>query len=260
VPRLRALVIMFACVVGALLGLSTFGMTEVASQCGGFAEPGAGEPESGSWPTEFCEERLGSAAVAPGAPGASATALLPSTATRHVPTGAEPGGRRGPNPVTDRAMAMLIGWMLLALIGGGFCAGRRSRRQLDTEMWWAAVPDGRRRTMWPFRKPARRHALARGYHPRNGVPPRPLSRPVPTVSDRADGSGRERDSGARRRSRLVMPGGSSEVVVPSARRPTQNERLTEPSSAVREGGTPPRDNRHRATSGASTAGPVPRQR
>jgi len=33
------------------------------------------------------------------------------------------------NPVTDRAMALLVGWAMLALVGGGLFASRRSRRR-----------------------------------------------------------------------------------------------------------------------------------
>lgn len=116
--RVRALVVVIACAVGAVLGLGAFALAQAASGCAGSIGPGL---------TAGCEERLG-AAVAPGGIGdGSARGVPASTATRHVPDVGEPGGRRGPSPATDRAMALLVGWGVLVLIGGGFCCGRRRR-------------------------------------------------------------------------------------------------------------------------------------
>jgi hypothetical protein len=38
------------------------------------------------------------------------------------------------NPVTDRAMALVIGWAMLALVGGGLFVGRRPRRVAKSEL------------------------------------------------------------------------------------------------------------------------------
>ncbi|WP_156994170.1 hypothetical protein [Pseudonocardia acaciae] len=124
VSRVRALVVVIACAVGAVLGLGAFALAQAASACAG---------SSGSGLAAGCEERLG-AAVAPGVVGdASVRGVPASTATRHVPEVGEPGARRGPSPATDRAMALLVGWGVLVLIGGGFCCGRR-RREPEPEV------------------------------------------------------------------------------------------------------------------------------
>jgi hypothetical protein len=149
VRRVRALVIVIACVVGAVLGLGTFALAQVASGCGGSSGPGLigassrAETETTPRPALFqprhvgCEERLG-AAVAPDAavPGGSARTVPASTATRHIPAPGEQVGRRGVNLATDRAMALLIGWGTLVLICGGLCCGRRrpgAEAEADTE-------------------------------------------------------------------------------------------------------------------------------
>jgi hypothetical protein len=56
-----------------------------------------------------------------------------SFATRHVPTQAESELTGALHPATDRVMTLMIGWMLLAILGGGVLAGGarapRRRRQ-----------------------------------------------------------------------------------------------------------------------------------
>jgi len=46
-----------------------------------------------------------------------------SFATRHVPTQAEAELTGALHPATDRVMTLMIGWMLLAILGGGILAG-----------------------------------------------------------------------------------------------------------------------------------------
>jgi hypothetical protein len=46
-----------------------------------------------------------------------------SFATRHVPTQAESEATGALHPATDRVMTLMIGWMLLAILGGGLLAG-----------------------------------------------------------------------------------------------------------------------------------------
>ncbi|WP_156934817.1 hypothetical protein [Pseudonocardia spinosispora] len=76
-----------------------------------------------------CEQRLGAASVqaTPIKPGAP----LISTAVRHVPKPGEPSSPGVLHPATDKAMALLIGWIMLALIAGGLCAGRPARRPVS---------------------------------------------------------------------------------------------------------------------------------
>jgi hypothetical protein len=65
--------------------------------------------------------------AAPGlaAPGLAAPdAPFVAIATRHAPTSTKDLPPGVENPVTDRALALLVGWTMLALIGGGLFAGR----------------------------------------------------------------------------------------------------------------------------------------
>ena len=138
-PRLRVLFLLLACAVGVVLGMGTFALTEVAAtRCGlgGIISGSLGSDTSGA----RCEERPNPAVSAPAmTTGPAITAEpaistdgaasrpkvpLPSTATRHVPGPGEPP-RTGPDPATDRAMALVVGWAVLALVGGGLLAGRR---------------------------------------------------------------------------------------------------------------------------------------
>lgn len=132
-PRVRALVVVIACAIGAVLGMGTFALAQVASGCGGPALTGAlvrtaALDRAGSMHRAGagCEEWLGAAAAPDAAgPGGSARRVPASTATRHLSAPGERIGHRGPNPATDRAMALLIGWGMLVLICGGLCCGRR---------------------------------------------------------------------------------------------------------------------------------------
>ncbi|HTF54625.1 MAG TPA: hypothetical protein VK735_44895 [Pseudonocardia sp.] len=135
-PRVRGLVVALACAVGAVLGLSSATLADATlAACGGMAAGRSGQAGPAVRPVDHadspggrhlligavCDQRDEAAPRRPGAP-------FVATATRHVPssTRALPPGVE--NPVTDRAMALLIGWAMLALVGGGLFAGRRPRR------------------------------------------------------------------------------------------------------------------------------------
>ncbi|MBO0872787.1 MAG: hypothetical protein J2P19_05295 [Pseudonocardia sp.] len=179
VPRVRALVIVMACAVGAVLGMGTFALAQVASGCGGSSGSGlmgaivrTAAPVGSHRAGAGCEERLG-AAVAPDAavPGGTARRLPASTATRHVSAPGERIGRRGANPATDRAMALLIGWGTLVLIFGGLLCGRRRREAGGG----AEGPHEVRVRVSGSRSGAPRHLLARppdraGRSDRPGLP------------------------------------------------------------------------------------------
>jgi hypothetical protein len=131
VPRLRALFFTLACVLGATLG------TAGASYAGALAEC-VSDPVQSVRPLPAggvtlvepaCQARLGATASTPVEPGSPVIA----TAVRHVPRPGEPASLGGPDPATDKAMALVIGWMVLVLLAGGVCAGRRVP---------ARVPDG----------------------------------------------------------------------------------------------------------------------
>jgi hypothetical protein len=149
VPRVRGLVVAFACAVGAVLGLGSANLADATlAACGGVAaertyqpdqvssivRPGAFTVEHGTLPTighrllgVACDQHEERASVPPGKP-------FVATATRHLPL----SGRALPpgveNPVTDRAMALVIGWAMLALVGGGLFVGRRPRRVAESEL------------------------------------------------------------------------------------------------------------------------------
>ncbi len=69
--------------------------------------------------------------VAQPAAQAAEPAPVPRTsiATRHIPDRTDAAEAGSLHPATDRAMALLIGWALLALLGGGLFAGRLPRRR-----------------------------------------------------------------------------------------------------------------------------------
>jgi hypothetical protein len=117
VPGVRGLVVALACAVGALLGLSGATLADATlAACGGERAGPVGVRLSGV----VCDQREDQSP-------AHRTPPLVAIATRHavaLPRPLPPGVE---NPVTDRALALLIGWTMLALIGGGLFAGRRRR-------------------------------------------------------------------------------------------------------------------------------------
>lgn len=112
-PRVRGVVVASACAVGAVLGLNGVSLADATlTACGG----GAGSAAQGV----VCEQATAAAPSRPAMP-------FVATATRHTPisTRALPPGVE--DPATDRAMALLVGWGLVVLVGGGLFAGRRPR-------------------------------------------------------------------------------------------------------------------------------------
>jgi len=136
VPRVRGLVVALACAVGAVLGLSSATLADATlAACGGTAAERSAHPGPAVRPVDHAEAPgqrhllIGAVCdrrdeVAPEGPGAPFVA----TATRHLPSSARALPPGVANPVTDRAMALLVGWAMLALVGGGLFAGRRPRR------------------------------------------------------------------------------------------------------------------------------------
>lgn len=138
-PRLRALFFTLTCVVGAVLGTAGATYADTLADCIGhpvhaaLLVPLGGEVTADSQRLSSaevaCEQRLGAASaraipIKPGAP-------LISTAVRHVPKPGEPSSPGVLHPATDKAMALLVGWIMLALIAGGLCAGRPGRRPVS---------------------------------------------------------------------------------------------------------------------------------
>ena len=113
----RALVVMVCCAIGALLGMSSAVISDVImTRCSSGTALTAGTG---------CEERLGASGMTD---GTTPKVPITSTATRHVPGPGEPP-RRGPNPATDRAMVLLIGWAMLVTVGSGLFMRTRPRRE-----------------------------------------------------------------------------------------------------------------------------------
>ncbi|HEY4008307.1 MAG TPA: hypothetical protein VGM60_24420 [Pseudonocardia sp.] len=123
-PRLRVLLFTVACVFGAVLGTAGASYADSAPDCG--AHPTAHALSAGGTGQRAvtgsaCAQRLGATATAatpiePGAP-------LVATAIRHVPRPGEPASPDGLDPAADKAMVLLIGWSMLALLGGSVIAG-----------------------------------------------------------------------------------------------------------------------------------------
>lgn len=116
-PRVRGVVVASACAVGAVLGLNSFSLADATLvACGG--GPG------GVSQTAMCEQATASSAAKPVTP-------FVATATRHDPasTRALPAGVE--DPATDRAMTLLVGWVVVVMVGGGLFAGRRPRPAAD---------------------------------------------------------------------------------------------------------------------------------
>jgi hypothetical protein len=181
-------VVAVACAVGAVLGLSGATLADATLAACGTAQAGetdkageaahgvdkAGEaapgvdvgqpvsPERAVVITEPAARPVGRpllglvCASRPDAAAAPAKHRFTATATRHLPASAGPLPPGVDNPVTDRVMALVIGWAMLALVGGGLFAGRRER-----------VPAGRGGSAG---RVARRRDGGRGRGPRAGAP------------------------------------------------------------------------------------------
>jgi len=152
VPRVRGLVVAMACAIGAVLGLSSATLADATlAACGGMAaerssqaersslDGRSGQVRTGVYTVDHtrlpsvghqlmgvvCDQRVAAAPERPGTP-------FVATATRHQPASSRELPPGVENPVTDRAMALLVGWAMLALVGGGLFASRRSRRRVES--------------------------------------------------------------------------------------------------------------------------------
>jgi len=126
VRGIRVVAVTLACIVAGILGLTGAALVD-------------GQPSE--------QALVAPAVIAPGVEGSmpargdaatgneqSADPAHTSFATRHVPTQAESELTGALHPATDRVMTLMIGWMLLAILGGGLLAGgakapRNRRRQ-----------------------------------------------------------------------------------------------------------------------------------
>jgi hypothetical protein len=161
VRQLRALIFTVACVVGAVLG--TAGAT-YAGQHGTervvAAAPAPGVDQGVPVASATQPDASAASPAGPGEPadGPDASADRPryaetggaysgsvmagtgyvasappehrpiiATAVRHVPSMGELGPVGGPDPIANKAMVLLVGWVMLVLLGGGVLAGRRTR-------------------------------------------------------------------------------------------------------------------------------------
>ena len=112
---IRVVAVTLACIVAGILGLMGVALVD-------------GEPSEQAvvQPAVIAPGVEGSAPVwgdaASGNEQDSSTAHT-SFATRHVPTQAESERTGALHPATDRVMTLMIGWMLLAILGGGLLAG-----------------------------------------------------------------------------------------------------------------------------------------
>ncbi|MGI8814114.1 MAG: hypothetical protein ACR2G2_02140 [Pseudonocardia sp.] len=135
---------MFACALVGLLGLTGATLADSASGEPAVFEPALAQPAvivpalGQPAPPALAQPATVEPATAQPATAQPATAQpalaqlavarpawRASTATRHVPTRAESALTGAMHPATDRVMALLIGWVLLAVLGGGLLAPRR---------------------------------------------------------------------------------------------------------------------------------------
>lgn len=115
---IRVVAVTLACIVAGILGLTGAALVD-------------GEPweQAVVQPAVIAPGAEGSAPVWGGAAASNEqsadSSMAPTSfATRHVPTQAESAMTGALHPATDRVMTLMIGWMLLAVLGGGVLAGR----------------------------------------------------------------------------------------------------------------------------------------
>lgn len=127
---IRVVAVTLACIVAGILGLTGAALVD-------------GQPSE--------QALVAPAVIAPGVEGSTSAwgdaatgneqsadpdMAHTSFATRHVPTQAESELTGALHPATDRVMTLMIGWMLLAILGGGLLAGGakapRTRRRQGT--------------------------------------------------------------------------------------------------------------------------------
>jgi len=126
VRQLRALFFTLACVVGAVLVMilppSPTAVSPAAAPA--VAEPAVAEPSEG------VPVAAGTTAMGP----MMHEVPMEATAVRHVPTAAEPASDDSMDPMIDKAMILLIGWVMLMLFGGAvFAAPHRQPGTTWTE-------------------------------------------------------------------------------------------------------------------------------
>jgi hypothetical protein len=126
VRQLRALFFTLACVVGAVLVMilppSPTAVSPAAAPA--VAEPAVAEPSEG------VPVAAGTTAMGP----MMHEVPMEATAVRHVPTAAEPASDDSMDPMIDKAMILLIGWVMLMLLGGAvFAAPHRQPGTTWTE-------------------------------------------------------------------------------------------------------------------------------
>ena len=124
--QLRALFFTLACVVGAVLVMilppSPTAVSPAAAPA--VAEPAVAEPSEG------VPVAAGTTAMGP----MMHEVPMEATAVRHVPTAAEPASDDSMDPMIDKAMILLIGWVMLMLLGGAvFAAPHRQPGTTWTE-------------------------------------------------------------------------------------------------------------------------------
>lgn len=92
------------------------------------AYPGAGsgadvpaDPNAPAYSAAGSSSGLVTAGGPTGAP-----APMRATAVLHVPTPEQPASPGQMDPITDKAVVLLVGWVMLVMLGGGVCVGRRA--------------------------------------------------------------------------------------------------------------------------------------
>lgn len=117
---IRVVAVTLACIVAGILGLTGAALvdgepSEQALVAPAVIAPGLGGT-TGSTP-------VWGDAAAGNEKSSDPNLAHTSFATRHVPTQAESELTGALHPATDRVMTLIIGWMLLAILGGGVLAG-----------------------------------------------------------------------------------------------------------------------------------------
>ena len=134
--QLRALFFTLACVVGAVLVMllppSPTAVSPAAAPA--VAEPAVAEPAvtepAGPESSEGVPVAAGTTEMGP----MMHEVPMEATAVRHVPTAAEPASDDSMDPMIDKAMILLIGWVMLMLLGGAvFAAPHRQPGTTWTE-------------------------------------------------------------------------------------------------------------------------------
>lgn len=120
------MVVTLACVVAGILGLTGAALVDGEPSEQAVVAPAVIAPGTGNSAPLWGDAASGNGQD----PGPAHT----SFATRHVPTQAESELTGALHPATDRVMTLMIGWMMLAILGGGLLAGgartvRPRRRQ-----------------------------------------------------------------------------------------------------------------------------------